>query len=311
MDAVDARLPLVSVVTITYNHEPFIAKAIEGVLMQQVGFPIEYIIAEDCSTDGTRKICEEYAAKYPDLIHLIVSEQNVGPKENERRAFAATRGKYIAFCEGDDYWTEPLKLQRQVDFMEAHPDYSVCFHGLKRIYDNDEISENTMNLDRCKNGFDVMDITSKDYLDNKYDIMSLTMFLRKSMHDTEWTSKYKSFRDTHQIYLLLRNGKGAYMQFAGAVHIKHDGGFYTSQTDLKHSLDAINCFVELYVNNRDDAFLKKQIIEVMLWCHDVSGNSGAKSEFYKTVFEKSYVVPQITIIVLSKIIFRIIKSIFK
>ena len=97
--------PLVSVVTITYNHAPYIAKCIEGVLMQQVNFPMEFIIAEDCSTDGTRTICEEYAAKYPDLIRLITSEHNVGYNPNELRAMKAVRGKYIAYCEGDDYWT--------------------------------------------------------------------------------------------------------------------------------------------------------------------------------------------------------------
>lgn len=120
--------PLLSVVTITYNHEPYIAKCIEGVLMQKVNFPIEFIIAEDCSTDGTRAICEDYAAKYPNLIRLVTSESNVGALNNEKRAMLAARGKYIAFCEGDDYWTYPLKLQTQVDFLDAHLDYSVCFH---------------------------------------------------------------------------------------------------------------------------------------------------------------------------------------
>ena len=110
--------PLLSIVTITYNHEPFIAKTIEGVLMQQVKFPIELIIAEDCSTDGTRAICQRYAAQYPALIRLITSESNVGAIANERRDMRAARGKYIAFCEGADYWTDPLKLHKQVDFLE-------------------------------------------------------------------------------------------------------------------------------------------------------------------------------------------------
>ena len=99
--------------------------------MQQVNFPIELIIAEDCSTDGTRAICQQYAEQYPDLIRLITSDSNVGAIANERRAMLAARGKYIAFCEGDDYWTDPLKLQKQVDFLESHPDYSVTFHRCK------------------------------------------------------------------------------------------------------------------------------------------------------------------------------------
>ena len=133
--------PLLSIVTITYNHEPFIAKTIEGVLMQQVNFRIELIIAEDCSTDGTRAICQQYAEQYPALIRLITSESNVGAIANERRAMQAARGKYIAFCEGDDYWTDPLKLQKQVDFLESHPDYSVTFHRCKHY--NVETCETT------------------------------------------------------------------------------------------------------------------------------------------------------------------------
>ena len=121
-----------SVVTITYNHAPYIAKCIEGVLMQQVNFPMEFIIAEDCSTDGTRAICEEYAKKYPDLIRLLPSEGNMGAVMNEQRAFEAARGKYIATCEGDDYWTDPLKLQKQVDFLESHPECTASFHRFRQ-----------------------------------------------------------------------------------------------------------------------------------------------------------------------------------
>ena len=304
MDAVDARLPLVSVVTITYNHEPFIAKTIEGVLMQQVGFPIEYIIAEDCSTDGTRKICEEYAAKYPDLIRLIVSDMNVGPGENERRAYAAARGKYIAYCEGDDYWTDPLKLQKQFDFMEAHPEYSVCFHGFHRIRGNVDASYNSIADDKRMDDYGVVDITARDFLNDKCNALPLTMFFRASMYNVDWAYKYKSYRDTHQIYLLLRNGKGAYMSFDGAVHVKHEGGVYTSQTELVHALEAVDCFAGLYRKNRDDKDLKKRVADVMLWCYDVSCKNDAKNEFYKKALKRLFVIPRITIAVLCKIIYK-------
>jgi len=114
--------PLVSVKMITYNHAPYIAQAIEGILQQETNFPFELVIGEDCSTDGTREIVFEYRKKYPDIIRVITSEQNVGVTKNGYRVEKACRGKYIAYCEGDDYWHNPYKMQKQVDYLESHPE---------------------------------------------------------------------------------------------------------------------------------------------------------------------------------------------
>ena len=122
-----SELPLVSVCTITYNHERFIAKAIEGVVSQKCNFRFEMVIGEDGSKDRTREIVAEYAAKYPDIIVPLFAEKNLGAKANATNSLMNCRGKYIAFLEGDDYWTDPTKLQRQFDFMEANPDYTLCF----------------------------------------------------------------------------------------------------------------------------------------------------------------------------------------
>lgn len=117
--------PTVSVKMITYKHGPYIAQAIQGVLMQETTFPVELVIGEDCSKDGTREILLNYQNRYPEMIRLIVSEKNVGARENSRRTEKACKGDFIAFCEGDDYWTDPLKLQKQVDFLEANLDYGM------------------------------------------------------------------------------------------------------------------------------------------------------------------------------------------
>lgn len=102
--------------------------------MQQTNFPIEIIINDDCSTDGTTEIIREYAAKYPEIIFPVFHEKNLHVNDPfQRFVFPKARGKYIAMCEGDDYWTNPLKLQKQVDFLESHPDYSMCFHKAKVI----------------------------------------------------------------------------------------------------------------------------------------------------------------------------------
>lgn len=133
MSATDGATPVVSVCMITYNHERFIAQAIESVLMQETDFPVELVIGEDCSTDGTRAIVQDYAARYPDKIKALLHPHNLGPahspgKNNLVSALKACRGKYIALLEGDDYWTDPHKLQKQVEFLEAHPECSMCFH---------------------------------------------------------------------------------------------------------------------------------------------------------------------------------------
>ena len=121
--------PLVSVRVATYNHEKYIAQCIEGILMQRTDFPFEIIIGEDCSTDRTREIVLSYQKKYPDKIQALLTEKNLGGARNSMHIQQACQGKYHAMCEGDDYWIDPLKLQKQVDFMEVHPNFSLCFHN--------------------------------------------------------------------------------------------------------------------------------------------------------------------------------------
>lgn len=120
--------PLVSVYMITYNHEKFIAQALEGILMQELSFPHEIVIGEDKSTDRTREIVCEYQHRHPDKIRLHLSKENLNRQKMAGYGpLNACRGKYIAMCEGDDYWTDPLKLQKQAELMEAEPGLSGCF----------------------------------------------------------------------------------------------------------------------------------------------------------------------------------------
>lgn len=126
----------VSVAIVTYNHEKYIAQAIESVLMQQVDFDYEIVIGEDCSTDLTRQILIEFKNKFPEKIKLVLHKQNVGSKENFTRTLTACQGEYIAILDGDDYWISPDKLQKQVNFLDRHPECTICFHSVKRIYEN-------------------------------------------------------------------------------------------------------------------------------------------------------------------------------
>jgi glycosyltransferase involved in cell wall biosynthesis len=115
-----------SVAMITYNHERFIGQAIESVLAQRVNFDYELVIGEDCSTDGTRAAILDFQRRYPDRIVVLLRERNIGAMRNFVGTLAACRGHYLAILEGDDYWSCTNKLQRQVDFLDAHPDWAIC-----------------------------------------------------------------------------------------------------------------------------------------------------------------------------------------
>lgn len=124
------RHPVVSVHMMAYNHEPYIRQAIEGVLMQETDFEYELVIGEDCSDDRTREICFECQRSHPEKVRVLWSEQNVyAIGGNFVRIMSKCRGEYVAFCEGDDYWTDPRKLQKQVDAMRRNPKATLCFTG--------------------------------------------------------------------------------------------------------------------------------------------------------------------------------------
>jgi glycosyltransferase involved in cell wall biosynthesis len=127
---------MVSVWMIAYNHEKYIGEAIEGVLLQKVNFKIELIIGDDCSTDDTVAIIKEYQKKFPNLIKARYNSSNMGMTPNALKTFEECTGKYIAMCEGDDYWTDPLKLQTQLDFLENHEEYVSCFHNSLELIEN-------------------------------------------------------------------------------------------------------------------------------------------------------------------------------
>ena len=110
--------PLVSVCMTTYNHEAYLAQAIESVLAQQTSFGVELVLGDDCSTDSTAAICREYAEKYPGRVRFVTGQRNVGWRANYLRTFEACRGKYVAYCDGDDWWSDPRKLQMQANALQ-------------------------------------------------------------------------------------------------------------------------------------------------------------------------------------------------
>lgn len=121
--------PRVSVCVVTWMHRDLIAQCLDSIVMQRTSFPYEVIVSDDASTDGTGEICRHYAERFPGLVRALVQQRRVGMMENTRAVATDVRGEFIAWCDGDDYWTDPEKLQLQVDALDAHPQCDLCSHG--------------------------------------------------------------------------------------------------------------------------------------------------------------------------------------
>ena len=301
--------PLVSICCITYNHAQFIRKCLDGFLMQETNFPIEILIHDDCSTDGTTEIIREYEAKYPDLIFPLYEEENQYQQgkaaEIDFYNYRRARGKYIAYCEGDDYWTDPLKLQKQVDFMEANPEYSVCFHDFK-IYDlRSEQWREPSYKTRGQLIQGGVEVTTAMFLHTAHYGQPLTMLFKVSDFDYQWSKQYRYYRDTHEIYHLLRAGKGRILDFVGGVYNLHNSGICTSMTEQKNAAVVRETYKELYMHNPNDKVIQDFLYNALLWNHDVL----PRQEFYDALKEYFSVSPSIAMRVLVTIFKRKLKGI--
>ncbi|OBJ50240.1 glycosyltransferase [Mycobacterium sp. 1423905.2] len=131
-----AEPPKVSVVSITYHHGAYVRDSLEGFIAQRTDFPVEIIVADDASTDNTQAIIGEYVQRHPGLFRPILREKNIGAHANVVGALSAARGEYIALCEGDDFWTDPMKLTKQVDYLDRNPQTALCFHPVRVMSDD-------------------------------------------------------------------------------------------------------------------------------------------------------------------------------
>lgn len=252
--------PLVTIRTSTYNHGPYIRQCIEGVLMQKTNFPFELIIGEDYSTDETRDIVFEYAKKYPDIIRVITADYNVGSKANGRRCIRACRGKYIAICEGDDYWIDPYKLQKQVDFLELHPSYSlVCCNFLK--YDQDLGLFYERNKQKFPQNIREAFTFTNDY-PNTWLTQPLTCLYRKDFSEKINLEVYQYARDVHFFYSLLKIGNGYFINQNVGVYRLHEGGVYSKVSIVSKKISAFNMYRELYLHNYDHYSKSKYLIAI-------------------------------------------------
>lgn len=231
--------PLVSVWMITFNHEQFIRQAVDGVLTQETLFPYEVVIGDDKSTDRTREIIQEYQRQYPDRIRLRLANENLHSQKIKPGigVLSACRGKYIAMCEGDDYWTDPHKLQKQVGFLEAHPECSICSHRVAVV---DEIGIQSLELPppRYRKG-----ISSIDDLLVYPGIHTCSTVIRNGLVTRlpEWFFNVK-MGDVALFVLNAQHGIIGYVDEVMAIYRLHKGGIWSSTS----ASERLKNHVELY-----------------------------------------------------------------
>lgn len=204
--------PLVTVRTSTFQQGPYIKDCIEGVLKQKTDFAFEFIIGEDFSTDGTREIVLDYAKRYPDIIRVLTADYNVGAKANGRRCGRATRGNYMAICEGDDHWIDPLKLQKQIDFLRENPDCSLVFTGAEIRKANGET--NTIRYP----GLGKIDVNQ--YVQKSYYMATCSLLFLNSIYSDAPTEDWmkRSFAGDFVLrYRALTQGKIGYIDSVTSV----------------------------------------------------------------------------------------------
>ena len=221
--------PKLSIAIITYNHERFISQALESILTQRVNFDYEIVIGEDCSTDGTQRVIEEFRQRYPEKINCIQKKRNVGAIRNFAETTSACRGKYVAFLEGDDYWAVTDKLQKQVDFLDAHSECAICCGRVRALHET-----GTEGFDipiRHEMVFPEMPAgtyTIEDILRGNF-VMTCTMVLRRNLvgRFPKWFFNGK-LGDWPLCAMVARGGSIELMDETLAIYRVHQGSGWSS-----------------------------------------------------------------------------------
>lgn len=252
--------PYVAVWMLTYNHEKYIAQAIEGVLNQKADFKIKLFIGEDCSKDNTRNICLSYEEKYPDKVKLISTRvNNINTNsENIRLACMESGAKYIAICEGDDYWTDPYKTQKQVTLLDAHPECTMSFSAVASVNDEADLVDNVSWPEIRKNIITIEDII----LSHKHLVPSVTLIFRNILPKQMPQFHIESLsKDVSVVTMLAMEGNAAYLPDVTAVYRVHRGGITKSEQHIRESDIALtkllNSINKHYDYKHDKIFRKR------------------------------------------------------
>ena len=249
----------VAIFMVTYNHEKYVCQAVESIVSQKTSFPFKLFIGEDFSTDSTRDICIKLKEKYPDKIELLLTEKNIGALQNAFRVYEAciTYGKHTAICEGDDYWTDKNKLQKQFDFLEANPEFNICCHRAKVLNEKTKTIKTPKVLKQT--------VFSQEDVANHNFIQTLTMMFRNSAWKGLPEAYFNSISGDYFINMMLsESGKIKYFSDVMAVYRQHEGGAWTGKTKtagLQATLNVLYAFLNTDLSETTIYYLKRNIVK--------------------------------------------------
>jgi glycosyltransferase involved in cell wall biosynthesis len=214
----------VSVLVVTYNHARFVRQALDSALAQRLPQPYEILVSEDCSTDGTREIVQEYAERHPHLVRLLLSARNLRSNEVVARGFRAARGRYVALLDGDDYWTSDDKLRAQLAFLDARPDLTICFHNVQVV---DEHSQSTGRLWNAPDQPEVSGL--HELLRGNFIATSSVVYRRAAVAEVPaWYDRFFPVTDWPLHVLYAREGRIGYLDRTLGVYRLHGGGLFST-----------------------------------------------------------------------------------
>lgn len=222
----------VSVLILAYNHENYIRQSLDGALNQQTNFSYDIWVHDDASTDGTQAILKEYQARYPDKIKLVLQETNVfqrGIKPLTTFIYPKLTSDYVAYCEGDDYWVDPTKLQKQVDFLDAHPDYSLCAHDVEVVFEEGVPTKEEF-YQKPKTGNFTFEFWEEF---KQHFVATPTLMARREIIQALPVNNNNVSGDIFGILFLLSRGKGYYMEEKFVVKRRNLGGITFNKSYLK------------------------------------------------------------------------------
>jgi glycosyltransferase involved in cell wall biosynthesis len=253
-----------SIVVTSYNHEKYIRQCLESILTQKGDFEMEIILGDDCSTDGTGQILEEYQKKYPEIVKKLQNEKNLGITKNLKRSLDACTGDYIAICEGDDYWTSDGKIQKQMQMLETHPEYSMCFSALTLYYQEEQ--RYTLFSDQVnfpKDELTIQDLVKNNYIGN----FSCCMYRASIIHKLP-ASLFKMFTVDWMFNMVCSEmGKVGFIRESLSVYRKHAQGAWAGKSDIEQVSKLIELTKEYnhYFQFRYDDLFKENLAGLENW----------------------------------------------
>lgn len=247
---------------VAYNHEKFIEQAIESIMVQQTNFSYKLFIGEDFSKDSTREICENLKLKYPNKIELFLHKINIGATQNGifmYKQCIKSKAKYIALCEGDDYWTDPLKLQKQIDFLENNLDHNICFHRANLL------KKNMLSLHEIPEEFDNNSFHYIELLKH-YNFISTASVVLRNMENFYFPDSFHNipFGDMAIFRIFAKNKKIFCIPEIMSVYRIHDNGIWSGLSQLKNQLAYLDFYKIIYevLNENEKAVVINKMIKL-------------------------------------------------